>query len=1039
MINSMRQYISAQSVMTGRVSGCLMALFSVCASPTLALPSGSEVISGSADIVQDGHQMQVQQDTEFLHLQHDTFNVGQDESVHFIQPHHQWLVVNEVQSADPSQIYGKVSADAKMIISSPGGLLIGEHGSVDASSLLLTTMPIDSVDGQRVQFGASNNSLRNEGLIQAASHGTLLLIAPEILNKGVIESAGGQLSVQIANAAWVQVAGDKFAIEKTDAVDRGVIHNQGLIKSDGGQINIGANFRERLYQTAVNNDGVIQANAVFEENGNIVIQATNGDVINNGEIDVSRDASRSTHVPSVPQSAGSISIEANRIAQQGSLSANGTDFNNGGKISVLASEVASLSAGSMTQANAGTLNGDGGSIVFFSPQTVLFREGAEIEAKGGTASGSGGFVDVSGHQHIEVYGSVNTAGGTENGTFLIDPFNVTISNRPSQNTTTGSTFQTTSTSANILASQLESNLKNGSVIVLTTGAGAENGDITVEEAINLDDTNNNTLTLQAAGDILIQNDILDGDSATADQTHLILNAGGGIVQSNGVQIRSGGGDIQLTANSDVQISHIDSNGGDVSINTSGNVTDGGDAHTDLLLGGGQLTFNVAGNIGGVSSTSAIEVDDAEITLSLQQNNQQIHLHGKGNQLALNTIDINNGNGSVIGITADSGTDIRIRKSIKDTVGNNDQISLNVDTPTSDIIIADHLDLAGNISLKGADIRDQDHQLRIFADQVVFESGVSDMTTELATDADAIDMTLSGSRSHLRVIGHNTAHEIRDLNADGMSLNVHDGYAHLTFNGSINLLDQIRVQDQNQDNVEGGWMYLGYRQQAIFGGGGALNIRVDGSQEAGFSQDIGFDNAQFAVQQIGTVSNTNALTFGGGSTLIEVLGGDMVIDITNGSGNINNAGAVSILSPTTIRIANQSGDAVSDAVVDPYITLAGQVQTGDGRNLVFNRDVVLPPDVDLPTSEGQGTGTRIIDIIGAVESDEHHRDDNHALRDAQSDIVESKDSEPNVNLAISGAISGCDASNAHEKRCKVKAEIGEFLGRFLIGGAMKKAE
>ena len=50
-----------------------------------------------------------------------------------------------------------------------------------------------------------------------------------------------------------------------------------------------------------------------------------------------------------------------------------------------------------------------------------------ISAKGGLASGNGGFVETSGHQALDVGGTVNASATHGNGgTWLLDPNNITI-------------------------------------------------------------------------------------------------------------------------------------------------------------------------------------------------------------------------------------------------------------------------------------------------------------------------------------------------------------------------------------------------------------------------------------------------------------------------------------------------------------------------------------------------------------------------------------------------------------------------------------
>ncbi len=151
---------------------------------------------------------------------------------------------------------------------------------------------------------------------------------------------------------------------------------------------------------------------------------------------------------------GTVEIEAtNRLGQFGTINADGA-AGDGGNIDLWAGDVVALSPDSLTTANAG-LNGDGGEVIVFSPDTALFRSGAQIEAKGGSESGDGGFVEVSGKNHVEIFGTVDTtAQNGLTGNFLIDPIDLEIVDTAGAATWTDSsdTFFTDSTDSSQLTS-----------------------------------------------------------------------------------------------------------------------------------------------------------------------------------------------------------------------------------------------------------------------------------------------------------------------------------------------------------------------------------------------------------------------------------------------------------------------------------------------------------------------------------------------------------------------------------------------------------
>ena len=75
-----------------------------------ALPTGGVVTAGSGNVSQSGNQLTVNQSTNKLSLNWQTFDIGQNAGVTFVQPNSQAIALNTVLSANPSQIYGRLRA-----------------------------------------------------------------------------------------------------------------------------------------------------------------------------------------------------------------------------------------------------------------------------------------------------------------------------------------------------------------------------------------------------------------------------------------------------------------------------------------------------------------------------------------------------------------------------------------------------------------------------------------------------------------------------------------------------------------------------------------------------------------------------------------------------------------------------------------------------------------------------------------------------------------------------------------------------------------
>jgi hypothetical protein len=124
--------------------------------------------------------------------------------------------------------------------------------------------------------------------------------------------------------------------------------------------------------------------------------------------------------------------------------------------------------------------GDGGEVILFSDERTEF--GGTIYANGAGIFGNGGFVETSGKNALESYGSVEAvAGGAQGnaGTWLLDPSSITIGGTAGI-TSTGTnpiTFDGAGGGTNVLASSINTALGNGTSVIVTTGLLAAGGTV----------------------------------------------------------------------------------------------------------------------------------------------------------------------------------------------------------------------------------------------------------------------------------------------------------------------------------------------------------------------------------------------------------------------------------------------------------------------------------------------------------------------------------------------------------------------------------
>ena len=99
-------------------------------SPT-QLPVGGQVAAGQASVQVNGSQMTINQGTDKAVLNWQSFDIGASAGVRFNQPSRSSVALNRVQSSDPSQIFGQLSANGQVVLVNPSGVVFGPNARID--------------------------------------------------------------------------------------------------------------------------------------------------------------------------------------------------------------------------------------------------------------------------------------------------------------------------------------------------------------------------------------------------------------------------------------------------------------------------------------------------------------------------------------------------------------------------------------------------------------------------------------------------------------------------------------------------------------------------------------------------------------------------------------------------------------------------------------------------------------------------------------------------------------------------------------------
>lgn len=595
-----------------RIMTVLLPIALACAPPTvLGLPDNGRIVSGDAELeLTDDSTLTIRQDSKELSLDFDSFNISSDELVEFLQPGADSLAVNRVIGASPSQIMGALKANGQVFLSNPNGIVFGQGAHVDVGGLVATTLDIAHDPDEPMQWRLAGDGagagVTNEGHLLGRDGGYVHLIAQTVSNNGRIEIAdGGESSLTSADQVVLRRQGEHVGVAMDQAAVKGLVENHGEIIAPGGVIRLQARASERLQETVISNTGDLRANSLEQRNGEVWLTSSGeGDIWQEGRIDVSGEDAAAD--------GGYVDIQGQRVAQTGTVRADGAGVGNGGNVRVRASDELVLASSAETSANAGVM-GNGGDVTYIAEHNALFQRGAGIDARGGSGGGNGGFVEFSGLEWVEALGQVNTlAPAGMDGRYLIDPTDISISNATNSGSFDGTgNWTTAGPTSQIDTADITSQLATTNVVIDSNQGTGGAGNITVDAPIDLNGGNGRTLTLTAAGTLNVKFNICDGGNSCAatpdDSVNLNLESDTSLSIDDGVRVDAGNSKINLSGGTGLAVTGVEtrSSAADaVSIQAGGAITESGDILTDIKAPNGGVQFDADIGAAGLAMEAA---------------------------------------------------------------------------------------------------------------------------------------------------------------------------------------------------------------------------------------------------------------------------------------------------------------------------------------------------------------------------------------------------------------------------------------------------
>jgi filamentous hemagglutinin family protein len=279
----------------------------------LAQPTGGMVAAGAATISSGATSTTINQSTQNAVINWQSFNIAAGQSVQFVQPNSSAIALNRVLGSDPSSILGNLSANGKVFLVNPNGILFGQGASVNVGGLLASTLDISKSDFMAGNYKFSGNgtgAVLNQGSLNADG-GYVALLGANVSNQGTISAELGSVMLAAGSVMTMDVAGDGLLnIAVNEGAVNALVQNGGMIRADGGQVLLTTQAAGSLLQNAVNNTGVIQAQTlVTGKSGSIMLMGgmANGTVNVGGTLDAS--APNGGHGGFIETSAAHVKVE----------------------------------------------------------------------------------------------------------------------------------------------------------------------------------------------------------------------------------------------------------------------------------------------------------------------------------------------------------------------------------------------------------------------------------------------------------------------------------------------------------------------------------------------------------------------------------------------------------------------------------------------------------------------------------------------------------------------------------------------------------
>lgn len=247
------------------------------------------MVLGMASVTQTENKMTIKQETPTTQIDWHSFDIGKNKEVEFKQPNANSVAYNRVTGGNASHIQGKLTANGKVYLANPNGVIITQGAEINVAGLFATTKDLEKIsesgNNKFTRKLTQEGQVLNEGKITAQDF--VVLNGDQVINKGEINveknaANNGKVYLSSGYNFTFTLPDSSISVALEDNTVQGIVKNEGSIKA--GEITLSAKGRNQVLDSLVMNNGVLEATKVSKKNGKVVLSADDVQLNNKSDI-----------------------------------------------------------------------------------------------------------------------------------------------------------------------------------------------------------------------------------------------------------------------------------------------------------------------------------------------------------------------------------------------------------------------------------------------------------------------------------------------------------------------------------------------------------------------------------------------------------------------------------------------------------------------------------------------------------------------------------------------------------------------------------